>query len=276
VNKSPEVISPQQAQLIVDRYHEICDVLQLTQAERPRVEPFAPPRAGDWQVYGDFNRRQNRIRLSATAIENDYLIAHELVHAVCAKRLKYFGSHGLPYLVLHDLMIEFYFPDSDLLNAATVVETQWATIAPARFVDQTLVEARSIVEQLVAVLKDEGFSLDNRPSLMQLAGKVQTSAARRFCFDWLSNRRAIVTRLDYAWTQTHGIFPLILVLVGYTLVGTFLLACGLASLAQRFDLPMLRTGAVALFANGFVLLCFLSIYVPAVRFFVGLDLSKSR
>ena len=257
---------------IRQRFYEICDQFRLPDDLRPHLKVMVIDARKSWHVFGRYSRKTNILQLSKELLRSDYLAVHELVHFVCAKVMRYQGSHGVPFLALHDLVVAYYMDRNSLANGM-VVDTQWASIASNKAKNRAKKESADIVEQSLAKLTAQGYSRENPPGILTLAATVQDSSASAYCFTW-TNTKTWIRGLDIAWTQRHGIFPLLATLIARTVLVSIIACVGLAKLFGELKWEWLRG---ATFAFGFlaVALIFLfPVYQFGVRVFVGYDLRK--
>lgn len=259
---------------IRQRFYEICDHLQLPEDFRPYLKIMEVDSRKGWHVFGRYSRKTNVLQLSNGLLSNDYLAVHELIHFVCAKEMRYQGSHGVPFLALHDLVMEYYM-DRENLGDGKVIDTQWASIATNRSKMRARKESSGIVEEVLIKLADAGFCRENPPGLLMLAKIVKDSEAKTYCFTWL-DRRTWFKSFDIAWTQRHGIFPMLATLIARGVLVSALICGGLAKLFGELKWEWLRGGAFFFGVLAIVLLFVFPAYQFGVRVFVGYDLRKSE
>jgi hypothetical protein len=260
---------------IKKRFAEICDLLQLREELQPRLKVMAVDSRKNWHVFGQYNRRTNVLQLSNRLLEDDYLAVHELIHLVCAKELGYRGSHGVPFLALHDLVIAFHMNGADRLGNGAVIDLQWATIATSNSKKQAKEESARIVSFALSALANDGYSRDNPPGIHVLAKVVQASVGSTYRFSW-KDRKTWRHSFDVAWTQRQGIFPMLIKLMAQGIVASLVACFGLAWLFTELKWQWLSTAAYG--AGGVAIALFLlaMVYEFGVRIFVGLDLRATN
>lgn len=256
------------------RFDEICNILQLPEHFRPRLKIMEIDSRRNWHVFGRYSRKTNILQLSTELLQNDYIAVHELIHFVCAKELRYHGSHGVPFLALHDLVIAYYL-DREALGDGVVIDTQWASIATRSTKKKAGEESAAIVEEALANLADAGYSRESPPGIMMLAKIVKNSSARKYCFAW-QDWKTWLRGSDFAWTQRHGIFPMLSTLIARGVLASVVICGVLAKLFGEVHWEWLR-GATFFFGALAVGLLFLfPVYQYGVKVFVGYDLRKAE
>lgn len=205
-----------------ERYKNICDALGMAVDTRPTLVKTKPVDQGGWVVLGSYNGWRHTINASDSA--DDYLIVHELIHAVCKKELCYHGSHGLTFLVLHDIVMHYHFSDEPL--DGYVVSTQWSRLASSHRKDRALKKAREIS---CAIIKEISAQWSRTPTIHEIAALVRSSEAGRYCFDWRKNPSALLYWFDRALTQKQAVFDVTFTVL-FVLSIVFLL---LASFARQ-------------------------------------------
>jgi hypothetical protein len=261
-----------ESEQIRQRFEEICDLLQLPEDFRPRLKIMEVDSRKNWHVFGRYSRKTNILQLSNELLSNDYLAVHELIHFVCAKTMRYHGSHGVPFLALHDLVVAYYM-DNESLGDGMIIDTQWASIATSKTKTRAKEEAASIVEVTMAKLSDAGYSRERQPGLLMLATMVQQSSASTYCFAW-QDTKTWLHSFDIAWTQKHGIFPMLATLIARGGLASILICVGFAELFGELKWEWLRGATLAFGSLAVCLLLLFPVYQFGVRVFVGYDLRK--
>ncbi|MFC0698200.1 hypothetical protein [Paraburkholderia humisilvae] len=197
------VIEPEIYGVARERYEDICLELGIHNAPTLRLAKkvtfLSKIVIGDW-------RRSKSIRAAAhKAIPTDQFFLHEIAHALCLKYVGYRGYHGIPFLVLLQLLYEFHW-EGEVPNAiAHAVREDWPRYVSTEEKGRTIFVAWKVVDAIKSGLEaQETF----RPSADTLAHEV-----RKAFPDQVSRPRGRfgpeVLR-DMVKTQRDGLFSLAL------------------------------------------------------------------
>ncbi|MDC8758921.1 hypothetical protein [Janthinobacterium fluminis] len=252
-----------------NRYAFICGELGLPKDRRPALEVLSAAKAAKMQIHGEYLAGPHSIRLSAASPELDYTIVHELVHAVCRKEMKYLGSHAVPYVALHDLVMAYYFPNQGR-GDGDVVESQWSKIACNSAKASTKSEAADIVKAIYASL-GAIESIQRRPSILELAARVSLSPASKYCFNWRHNVKALFRLADKTWTQKRAVYHIVGKCLAWLSIAAIVASIGLFQLSSQYHWAWPQKPALILLVTGIGALCSLPVYLWCIKKFAGYD-----
>lgn len=227
---------------------------------------------GQRLIVGDYHGLGHKIRIHPEHTTNLYIMLHEIAHGVCLKKMRYFGSHGVPYLVLHDLLIHFYLPTLPLGNGL-MVDDQWPVWTGGKWRNSVKDETKKIVADIISECAKAGVGWT--PSIDELAKLVSASTAKKYCFAWRGRVFQWFRWLDRAWTQKGSVLQVI----SKVLFLCFMLSIVIAFTAHQIYLwtdygifdAVAKTASSALVRTLFSLVALAAFYLIITRCAAGLS-----